>query len=295
MANSPTVQRDHPTPAVGTAATLWDAVAPAWERSVDFVEHRARPVTDWLMSAGPVAAGARVLDVGCGPGGAGLAAAEIVGPAGHVVLADVSPRMTEVAARRARERGLAWVSELVLDAGDLGDQPGQDYDVVLSRDGIQFAADPQRAFAGLHHVLRPGGHLAVAVWASAQANPWLGLLLQAVADTVGRPVGSPTGPGPFALADPVRLRALVEGAGFVDVRIDEVPAAMRPPSVEQWVDRASALSAPVAALSRTLPTEEWERVRSRAVELAQPFIGDTGLALPGLAVLASARRRGDRR
>jgi enediyne biosynthesis protein CalE5 len=271
-------------------AAMWDAVAPAWERSAQFVEQRAGHVTAWLLDAAELAAGQSVLDVGCGPGGAGLAAAERVGPGGRVVLSDVAPEMAKVAAERAAALGLTWARGDVLDASELGDEPGEQFHAVLSRDGVQFAVDPVRAFAGIRHVLKPGGRVAVAVWGTAEENPWLGLIMRAATEVLGRPTPPPGQRGPFSLADRAELGGLLTGAGFEQIRIEELAAPLRPPSLEQWVDRASSLSGPLAALIRTLPSEVTDRIKATAIELARPYLTDDGPILPGVAVLAAARR-----
>ncbi|MFL6099354.1 MAG: class I SAM-dependent methyltransferase [Actinomycetales bacterium] len=273
-----------------TPAQMWDAVGPAWERGAAFVEHRAGRLTSWMLAAAEVASGDEVLDVGCGPGGAGLAAAERVGPTGRVVLSDVSPEMARIAAGQAAARGLTWAHGDVVDASDLDAEPGEQYDAVLSRDGVQFAADPHRAFGGMFHVLKPGGRLAVAVWGTPQENPWLGLIMRAATEVLGRPVAPPGARGPFSLADRAELSGLLRGAGFTEVRLEEMAAPMRPPSLQDWVNRAASLSGPIAALARTVPGEVMDRINAPAMELATPFVTDDGLALPGLAVLASARR-----
>jgi enediyne biosynthesis protein CalE5 len=279
------VADDRPGP-----AAMWGAVAPAWERSVQFVDHRAGEVTAWMLDAAELAPGQSVLDVGCGPGGAGIAAAARVGPTGTVVLSDVAPEMVEVAAERAAAAGLTWARGEVMDANELAHEPAERYDAVLSRDGIQFASDPVQAFAGLHHVLKPGGRVALAVWGTPAQNPWLGLVMQAASEVLGRPFPPPGQPGPFSLADQNELAGLLAGAGFGQVRIEEMAAPMRPPSPEEWVERASSLSGPLAAVLRTVPDEVARRAKARAVELARPYVTDEGLVLPGVAVLAAARR-----
>lgn len=80
---------------------MWNSVAPGWEANAEFVDHHLHAATDALLDAAGVAAGDDVLDLGSGPGGAGLAAAARVGPSGTVVLSDVAAEMIEVAARRA--------------------------------------------------------------------------------------------------------------------------------------------------------------------------------------------------
>jgi ubiquinone/menaquinone biosynthesis C-methylase UbiE len=61
-------------------------------------------VVEAILAAGRIRPGDTVAELGCGPGGLGFAAAELVGADGQVVLSDVAPEMTAIAADRARRR-----------------------------------------------------------------------------------------------------------------------------------------------------------------------------------------------
>src|SRR5262245_23608034 len=73
-----------------------------------------------LVTRCGVAPGERVLDVGCGTGHAALAAAEIVGPSGVVVGADLAVPLLEVARAKARAQGLEHVDFVEGDYRALG-------------------------------------------------------------------------------------------------------------------------------------------------------------------------------
>src|SRR5512132_3154342 len=88
---------------------LWTAVAPSWAEHAEYVDARAAGVTAAMLDRTLPRPGERVLELACGPGGAGLAAAERVGPEGEVVLSDVAVDMTPIAAARAHARGLGAV------------------------------------------------------------------------------------------------------------------------------------------------------------------------------------------
>jgi SAM-dependent methyltransferase len=141
---------------------MWASVAPSWGEHADYADTRGAAVTAGMLELSAPRPGERVLELACGAGGVGIAAAQLVGPAGEVALSDVAPEMTAIAAARAAALGLGNVRTLTLDLDDL-DQPDLAYDVVLCREGLMFALDPAHACRD-PLVLRPGGRVALAVW-----------------------------------------------------------------------------------------------------------------------------------
>ena len=125
---------------------MWASVASHWGEHADYVDARGAALTAKLLELTEPRAGERVLELACGAGGVGMAAAERVGPGGEVVLSDVVAEMTSIAAARADARGLTNVRTCVLDLERI-EQPDSSYDVVLCREGLMFAPDPVRAAA----------------------------------------------------------------------------------------------------------------------------------------------------
>src|SRR3954451_25258180 len=111
---------------------MWASVAGGWAEHADYVDQRGSEATAKLLELSAPTPGERVLELACGPGGLGLAAAERVAPGGEVVLSDVAAEMTSIASARAEGRGLGNVSTLELDLEQI-DQPDASYDVVLCR------------------------------------------------------------------------------------------------------------------------------------------------------------------
>ena len=105
--------------------------------------------------------------------------------------------------------------------------PPATFDVVISRFGAMFFADPVAAFANVGGAMRPGGRVALIAWQELSRNEWLGAIRDALAQ--GRDLPTPPAgmPGPFGFADPDRVRVILGEAGFHDVRIDEVEAPVR--------------------------------------------------------------------
>jgi len=273
----------------GQLQDMWASVAPAWGEHAEYADTRGAAVTERLLQLSGPRPGERVLELACGPGGVGIAAARLVGPGGEVVLSDIVPEMTEIAAVRAAALGLGNVRTLTLDLDDLA-QPDQAYDVVLCREGLMFARDPAHALAEIRRVLRPGGRVALAVWGPRAANPWLGVVLDAVSAQLGTPVPPPGIPGPFALDDPDRLGHLLTGAGMADVAVSELPTPLRDPSFDTWLTRTSALAGPLARRLAALPGPARQQLRARLKDAVRPYRTAAGLDFPGVSLLAAGRR-----
>jgi ubiquinone/menaquinone biosynthesis C-methylase UbiE len=268
---------------------MWASVAPAWGEHADYADTRGAAITAAMLERSAPRPGERVLELACGAGGVGIAAARLVGPEGEVVLSDVAAGMTAIAAARAAALGLGNVRALTLDLDDLA-QPDQAYDVALCREGLMFALDPARAVAEIRRVLRPGGRVAVAVWGPRARNPWLGVVFDAVGAQLGTPVPPPGIPGPFALDDPDRLGGLLADAGLADVTVIEVPTPLRDASFDTWWTRTSALAGPLANRLATLPEPARRQLRARLTEAVRPYQTPTGLDFPGVSLLAAGRR-----
>jgi ubiquinone/menaquinone biosynthesis C-methylase UbiE len=268
---------------------MWAAVAPAWSEHADYVDARAAAVTAAMLERSLPQPGERVLELACGPGGAGLAAAKRVAPGGEVVLSDVAAEMTAIAAQRAAAAGLDNVSTCELDIERI-EQPDDSYDVVLCREGLMFATDHACAAREIRRVMRSGGRAAIAVWGPRERNPWLALVFSAVSEQIGAPVPPPGVPTPFSLGDPGKLEAVLVGAGLSDVRISELPTPLRAGSFDEWWARTSALAGPLAKILATLPEAAKHALQVRLRETIAQYTTPAGVEIPGVTLIASARR-----
>jgi len=268
---------------------MWAGVAGAWGEHAEYADERGAGTTERMLDLTAPQAGDRVLELACGPGGLGLAAAQRVAPAGEVVMSDVVAEMTAIAAARAGALGLDNVSTRVLDIESI-DEPEASYDVVLCREGMMFALDPARAAREVARILRPAGRFSAAVWGPRERNPWLGVIFDAVSAQLGAPVPPPGIPGPFSLSDSGRLAGLFSDAGLVDVEVGEFDAPLRASSFEEWWARTSALAGPLAKIIASLPEDAGEALRARVREAARPYETPRGLDFPGMTLIASGRR-----
>ncbi len=243
---------------------MWDSVAPGWEESAQFVDGQLALATELLLDAANIGEGDVVLDLAAGPGGAGLAAVERVGPNGSIVLSDAAAEMVAVAARRAS--GQPQVSTAVFDQSEIEAEDGH-FDAVISRHGLMFAEDTVGAVREAARVLRPGGRYAAMTWGPRDLNPWLGLVLDAVGEQFGVPFPPPNIRGPFSLDDPELLRSALEDGGLTDVRIELVETPMRVGSLEAWWGRVPKLAGPLAIALAGMEPGVREEIEQRALGL----------------------------
>ena len=268
---------------------MWDSVAGAWERNAELVDVQLAAATATMLAAARIGPGDAVLDVAAGPGGAGIAAAARVGESGRVVLSDVAPEMVQAAARRAG--GLPQVSTLVCDESELGAADAS-FDAVVCRHGLMFAEDPADAVREARRVLREDGRYVAMTWDARSANPWLGLILDAVGEQFGVPFPPPGVHGPFSLGDPVALTEAMGSGGLLDVDVVRVATPMRTASLESWWELVPQLAGPLAIALAGMEEEVRDAIRMRALDhgaaAARP--GDEGIEMAGSVLIASGRR-----
>jgi len=211
----------------------------AWIEWQAVLDGLFRPFEDVLVAA--VAPGARVLDVGCGTGATTIAIARV---AGRAVGFDLSAPMIEVA--RARAAGAA--DFLVGDAQTYAFEPAS-FDAITSRFGVMFFDDPLAAFANLRRAAAPGAKLRVITWRSAAENPFMTTAERAAAPLVELPARAANGPGQFAFADPDRVRAILEPAGWSRLAFAplDVPATLPEPMLGAYASRLGPLGRVLAS------------------------------------------------
>ena len=201
-------------------AEFWSQLAPTWLELEDKLEEVGRLPGQLAMDRLELLPGQRVVDLGCGSGRTTLELASRVGPDGEVVGIDIAAEMLARGRERAAQLGTGNIQFLHADvqAHDLGEAR---FDAAYSRFGVMFFTDPVAAFANVRRALRRGGVLSFVCWQSVFDNEWMLVPGAAVATVTGSlpPMPGPAEPGPFSLADPGRVRAVLDAAGFDSVAI----------------------------------------------------------------------------
>ena len=288
--------------AVGPNADMtsyWsEQTGPKWVELQELLDVQIAPLGLAAMERSHVGAGERVVDVGCGCGQTSLQLAELVGGEGSVLGIDVSTPMLERARSRAARQGLHQVRFENADAQTFAFEP-ESVDVVYSRFGIMFFADPVAAFANLRRALRRGGRASFVCWQPVQRNPWILVPMAAAARHVELgPPPEPGTPGPFSLADIERMRDILEAAGFSDVGWEshdrELQVAGRL-GLDQAVDFLMNMG-PLGAVLRRPEFQEREDLRREVAgavrESVAPYLRpDGGLLMSSASWIVTALSR----
>jgi SAM-dependent methyltransferase len=177
-----------------------------------------------LMNAAGIAPDSRVLDLGCGTGQTTRDAARRA-TSGSALGVDLSRDMLAVARRLAEDEGVANATFLHADAQIHPFEPAS-FDVAISRTGTMFFGDLVAAFTNIHHALRPGGRLAMVAWQPVSENEWFREITTAMAAGRDLPGPPPDAPHPYTLADPDRVRRLLDAAGFTETAFENLHAPM---------------------------------------------------------------------
>jgi SAM-dependent methyltransferase len=247
------------------------------------------PIADLLMRRAAPSPGEVVIDVGCGCGSTTLELARRVAPGGRVLGVDISAPMLA----RARERAPAGpgIEFIEADATAYPFAPAA-ADLLFSRFGVMFFAQPRKSFANLRQGLRGGARLAFACWREPQHNPWLMLPLEEACRHVPRPApASPEEPGPFAFADERRVRDILVGAGFEAVSLEAIELSLDV-GIGRGLDCAVETAIGIGPVTRALEDQP-EELRSAAAASIRTALAryqsGNAVCLPGSIWLVTAK------
>ena len=263
--------------------------AESWVEQADRLDAAIEPFGALGIERLELAAGERVIDVGCGCGATTLALARRVGARGRALGVDVSAVMLARARERAGSAGFANVEFENADAQTHSFAAGA-WDCVYSRFGVMFFADPTRAFANLRGALRGGGRASFVCWRPFNENPWMMVPFAALAAFLTPPPPPPPGaPGPFSFGDAERVRGILGGAGFDRIEIAPHDGMM---ALGRNLDDAVTFTLSAGPASRLLadasPADR-ARARSAVRDALAPHARGGPVALMGAIWLVRAK------
>jgi ubiquinone/menaquinone biosynthesis C-methylase UbiE len=225
--------------------------------------------------------GDAVLDVATGPGTVARQAAVFAGSRGRVVGVDISAAMLSVARSFAPEDGAAPIEYVESSATGIP-LPDRTFDIAYCQQGLQHMADHLAALREIRRTLKPGGRIAVSIWAQSP----FGLFREVVANMHIQNVDAPQ-PSTFG-RDPGDLVAGLREAGFDHVEVQQrVLVSVLEGGIPQALDVAIATSA--AATMSTLPPDTQQAIRAAIGRALEPLVQEDGVHLRSTANIAAAR------
>lgn len=263
-----------------TTRAQWQSAADAWHRWGPFIGSWLGDATEAMFEMARVGPGCRVLDVAAGAGEQSLAAARRVGAGGHVLATDIAPALLAYAERDAQAAGLgSIVATQEIDGEALTSLPAASFDIAVSRVGLIYFPDQQRALAGMKHVLKAGGRVAAVVYSTPDRNAFFSIPVKIIRERTGLPAPLPGQPGPFSLGGEGALEAAFAKAGFKDIAVRRVPSPVKLPSATECVrfERESfgALHQMMSALDERQRAQVWHdiEVALATFETREGFVG----------------------
>lgn len=266
-------------------AAFWNGPGgQGWLAAYARIERSITPFSEIVLAAAAAKPGECAIDAGCGTGDTTAALARAVGSAGHVLGVDISQPLIEA----ARAQQLANATFVL---GDATIQPFDELsvDLLFSRFGVMFFADPVTAFRNLRSALKPDGRLVFLCWRTPSENPW-GLVpfraAQPFLPPIQRP--GPEDPGQYSFGDRMRVERILGEAGFGAPTFEPVdrPVWMGG-SIADVVEGSSRFGPLARGFAEATPAAR-EQAEAAIAKALEPHAGADGVRLPGACWLVRA-------
>jgi len=247
-----------------TTLQQWNTAAEAWHRWGPLLNRWLGPATETMLDMCDIKNGSRVLDVAAGAGEQTLAVAQRIGNNGQVLATDLSPEILQFADASAKLAGLNNVQTQVIDGENLTELNAEPFDAVISRVGLIYFPDQQKALAGMKQQLKPGGKVAAMVYSTAETNSFFSIPVGIIRRRANLPAPLPGQPGPFSLGGEGILEDVFTRAGFKNIEVKTINAPVRVVTAAECLqfeqESFGALHQMLSGLSDVEQDEAWYEI-----------------------------------
>jgi SAM-dependent methyltransferase len=261
-----------------TTRDQWQTAAEAWYRWSPTLNHWLGNATEQMLDLAQITTGQRVLDIAAGAGEQSVTVARKVGASGRVLATDISSNILEYAQKMAQEAGLNNIETKVMDGENLNLED-ETFDAVISRVGLIYFPDQQKALREMRRVLKPGGKVAAIVYSTPDKNKFFSVPVSIIRNRAKLPPPLPGQPGPFSLGAPGVLDNAFAQAGFINVKSILVNAPLHLPSAKECVrfekESFGALHQLMSSLSDAEKESVWAEIERelQTFEMNNSFVG----------------------
>lgn len=267
----------------------WEGAAPGWAKWESTVASWMEPATTAMLAMADIRPGARVLDLASGAGSQTLSAARAVGAEGHVVASDISETMLRHVEQNARSAGVDNITTVLGAAEDLelGDEG---FDAAICRLGLMLFAEPAKALSAVRRALKPGGTVAVVVFITPAANPFMAKPMQILLRHAGKAPPSPGQPGIFSLGASGVIERLFTECGYVDIRQRTFAVPLRMASAAQALELMREAFGAYRAVLSDAPEDVRVSAWAEVAKTLEAFETPEGFEAPMEVLVAAGTR-----
>ena len=269
-------------------AKLWNGSAGcAWVEAQALLDRILQPFEDVLAAAVSASGARRVLDVGCGTGSTTRAVARLLGAKGDSIGVDISEQMIATA-RMLAEQERVPAEFICADAQTHSFEPAN-FDMIMSRFGVMFFADPVRAFANLRDAASTDATLCFIAWRGPAENRFMTTAERAAASLLPNlPARRDNAPGQFGFADARRVQSILAEGGWTDVDIQPIDVTCTLPETE--LSRYSARLGPVGIALREVDPRTRDQVVAVVRKAFEPYVHGDEVRFTACCWRVDARR-----
>jgi len=273
-----TIPQFDPVKYKNTTHDQWQAAAEAWYRWSSTLNQWLGKATDKMLDMAGISNGHRVLDIAAGAGEQSITAAKKVGLSGYVLATDISANILEYAKQMAQQAGVNNIETKVMDGENLALED-ETFDAVISRVGLIYFPDQQKALKEMLRVLKPGGKVAAIVYSTPEKNKFFSVPVSIIRNRAKLPPPLPGQPGPFSLGAAGVIENAFSQAGFKNVKAELVDSPLLLPSAKECVrfekESFGALHQMMSSLSDQEKTAVWEEIETelKQFESGNSFTG----------------------
>jgi SAM-dependent methyltransferase len=251
-------------------AKLWNGSAGcAWVEAQTLLDRILQPFEDLLVAAVCASGARRVLDVGCGTGSTTRGIARLLDANRACVGVDISEQMIATARMLAEQEGVP-AKFICADAQTHAFERAS-FDMIVSRFGVMFFADPVRAFANLRDAASKDATLCFIAWRSPAENRFMTTAERAAAHLLPNlPARRADAPGQFGFADARRVQSILAESGWTDIDIQPIDIECTLPESE--LSRYGARLGPVGVALRELDPRTRDEVVAVVRKAFEPYV-----------------------